>query len=312
MRLFGLFRQAVKGAKMVAADPVTAASLVSPRKSPLALSPEFYLTVLGCTARLPALSQLANPGAVGGAVEGLPVPLNRNATKDALDQPIERGAYAIASKNKKTLLSMIVMHPEEAGYDPTPVMNSPLAAAMHPDLLLRLRSTWHLVQFSFKTYDPAVYPALDLLLDVATRLATLSEGAIADPLAQRYLLPNELKMHPRAAPLADAREHIAVHRIPSGSKVRVFTKGMAKFALPELEMQDVRQERSFQAEAVLMSLAQEALLGSPIAEGDSVSVGGKGKLTAYPGGQDRGLWEGIAVLELLPERGDINDHLVGG
>lgn len=266
-----------------------------PKGPGFGISGGFYLSVLATHARLPSLLSIVNPAGGGGAVTGFGVPLADDATKDALGAPLERGAYGIASKDKKTVLRMMVVSKEEAGFDTETVARYSESLGISGELLNRIRATWTLLQLRFESHDPAVYPALDFLLAIAVRLAELTDGAIADPICRRYLLPDQAFAKPRLDPHVDVREHVAVHANPMGSAIRVFTLGLQKFALPEVEIQNLSVGQEKVADSFLLNLGQRILLGSLLRTGQRL-----GEFEVIDGGFDRALWEGIPCLELRP------------
>ncbi|MCW5942199.1 MAG: hypothetical protein KIS66_08200 [Fimbriimonadaceae bacterium] len=277
-----------------------------PKTPGFGLAGDFYLSVLAATARLPAIVEALNPDGADGAVVGFGVPLGSGQGKEVLAQPLMRGGYALATKDRKTVLKLLVLSKEEAGYDPAPVVDSPLAATLDPEIVARLRATWTLLQFTFGSHDPAVYPSLDFLLDVAGRLGTLVEGVVADPIAETYRLPGELRWRPRLDPRVDAREHVVVRVVPQRMGFWAHTLGLRKFTIPEIEVYGVPPDLEGQVAAVLMAIAQGSLLGEVPRPGLGFGSA-KNPLVAHLGGHDKGRWEGIPVLELLPERGSVGD-----
>lgn len=273
-----------------------------PKNPGFGIDKNFYLSVLSGQAVLPSVAQVAHPKGEGGAVPAFGVPLNARADKQDLSRPMERGQYALASLDRKTVLRLRVLSREEAGFDPTYVARSPLASAMPPETLLRLKSTWHVLQLSVESHDAEVYPALDLILAVVSRLADCTDGVVADPFAQRYLLPSEVRQVPRADPRVDAREHVVVRFEPSREGNHAYTLGLQKFGMAEYEVYRLDDSDAPLAELFLMGLAQSALLGSAATAGSRVGSASK-PFEVRAGGLDRGQWEGIPCLELLPPTG---------
>ncbi|MCO5295545.1 MAG: hypothetical protein M9921_01675 [Fimbriimonadaceae bacterium] len=273
-----------------------------PKTPGFGLSDRFYISVLSGQAMLPALVSTIEPKGADGAVPGFGVPLAPGASKADLQRPMERGEYALASTDRKTVLRMRVLSKEEAGFDPSWVATSPLAALLEEEVLARLRATWIVMQLSFESHDPDVYPALDFLLNLARRLGGATQGVVADPLAQRYVLPEKLFVHPRLDPRVDAREHVVVRFEPSREGWHAFTLGLQKFSLPEIEIYGLAQTDAEVAAAFLIGLAQSNLLGNLVAEGHTVGLETE-PLEVRAGGLDRGQWEGIPCLELIPTKG---------
>ena len=250
---------------------------------------------------MPPIAGLVAPD---GPVEGFGVPLTGETDKARLARPMERGEYALATKDQKTVLKLRVLPTEEAGFDPEVLVRSGVGARLSPELLARIRGTWSLGQLTFESHDPDVYPALDFLLDVAIRLATATQGVVADPIARRYLLPEDLaalRVHGPELKL-NVQAHVAAHSVPSGATSASFTLGLQKFALPELEITGLNDGEEGDAELYLLSAAQGILEGHPLVSGGTLPAGRR-RFEAREGGLDRGRWEGAAVLELLPPTG---------
>jgi hypothetical protein len=263
------------------------------------ISKSFYLSVLAGSPALPPITAIVNPKGANGALEGFGVPLVDGKDKAILNSPMLRGTYALASKDQKTVVRLMVMSAEEAGFSPDAIATSPAAALLSPELLIRLRSTWHLLQLNFESHDPDVNPALDFILGIATRLGEATQAIIADPVSERYLLPEELIMRPRTDPKADVREHVFVHRRPDGANWHMFTKGLAKFVQPELELLAVETSDQDEATRFLMSASQGVLEGYLVQDGSEV-----GPFEARQGGFSNAIW-GVnpLVMELLPSTG---------
>jgi hypothetical protein len=274
-------------------------SFKKPKTPGFGIQKSFYLTILSSKSVLPAMLVIINPKGEGGAVEGFGAPLAPNVPKDALGKPLERGAYAIASKDRKTVLRLLVLSKEEAGFDPEPFLQSSLAAELEPELLNRIRATWTIGQLTFESHDPMVYPSVDFLLDFAARFAELSDGVVADPISRRYLLPEEVRQPVRADPKIDARDVVGLSHRVRDDGIHLFTQGMQKFGLPEYEITSLEITDLRLAESLLLSLCQAAILGAIAKNGDKIGARGL-ELEIRDGGFDRGLWEGIDVFELLP------------
>ena len=258
----------------------------------------FYLSVLSTRTPMPPIRMLVNPKGENGALVGFGVPL-AGGDKTLLDQPMGRGVYAIATKERKTVLKMKVLSKEEAGFDPEAFLCSPLAIGLDRELLVRLKATWTVAQLTFESHDPDVYPALDFLVDVAGRLAYLSDGAIADPGARRYLRPHELRQPVRLDPKVDAREFVGIGRRGIPGREHVATHGLVKFGMPELEIENLLPAEVPVSGKFLVACAQNALMGDPPTSGDRYGAPAA-LFEAREGGFDKAAWEGIPVLELLP------------
>ena len=231
-------------------------------------------------------------------MEGFGAPL-ADVAKDALGKPIERGAYAIASKDRKTVLRLLVMSKEEAGFDPEPFLRSSLAAELDAELLNRVRATWIIGQLTFESHDPMLYPAIEFQLSFAQRFAELTEGVVADPISRRYLLPQQVMQALRADPRIDARDVVGLSHRANPEGIHLFTLGMQKFDLPEFELTGLQVTDLHAGESFLMSLFQTVLMGNMAYNGDRVGAKGA-EFEVREGGLDRGLWDGIQVFELIP------------
>jgi hypothetical protein len=268
-----------------------------PKTPGFGISTRAYLTVLSSRSILPSLLQVLNPGGEGGAVAGFGVPAAAGKTRASLAEPMERGRYGLFSKDKKTCLEAMVLSTQEAGFDPEAFAHSGLAQRLDPEIVARIRGTWTLLQLRFQTHDAAVYPSLRFALEIAQRLALLCEGVVADPLAARYRLPEQVFHSEPLDPRVDARDHVATHRFGT----EVHTLGMQKFLLDELNLPEVPEESTEAAEAFLALACQKALLGDLIRPGDL--LGAPSMPFEAVRGVDQGRWEGVPVLDLLPPKG---------
>lgn len=272
-----------------------------PKTPGYGLSSGFYLSVLSGHAQLPAPAQVANPKGEDGAIEGFIAPLMSGSSKDDLGKPMARGVYAVATPDRKTVIRLRVVSKEEAGFDPEPLASSALALTISPEALARVRATWTLLQLTFESHDPMVAPSLAFLYAFSKRLAELTEGVVADPIAQRYMLPSELPQPEEAAAIA-APDHVSVRMLGGAGSESAFTMGMQKFGLPEFELNELEQGAEPLAGAFLLSVCQALLDGTELNPGDKVGSRGA-PFDVAVGGLDRGRWEGIPVFELLPARG---------
>lgn len=270
-----------------------------PKTPGYGISQQYYLTVLAAKASLPAIEDVVHPRAHNGAVEGFGVPLSADAGPDDLQRPMERGAYAVATRDRKTVLKCLVLSKEEAGFDPETFANSVVAMFAQPELVARIRATWSLIQLSFETYDPAVAPSADFLLRIAAKVAELTDGVIADPIAQRYFMPDEISGN--SPETIDAVVHIAVRQQPTGPNVRVATLGMQKFLLPEYSIADVPERLATVGEAFLLSLAQSHFRGKIPTLGDRVGAKGAPFLVCESVYDPR-MDDGSQQWELVPGR----------
>lgn len=266
------------------------------------ISRNYYLTVLLSRSVLPAILQVINPKGDYGAAQGFGAPLSPSADKSALQSPMTRGAYVVATKDRKTVLQMLIMSPDEAGYNPEAFARSPMAEDSPAELVARTRGTWNLAQFRFESHDPDVYPSLDFVHGIAVRLATLGEGVVADPIARRYALPESVFVRDRFDPRVDIREHMTVQSVSRPNGLHLFTAGMFKFALPEYEILRVAPSDLEVGHQFLLALGQRVLMGDLTKNGEQFGAP-RMSFEAQPGGLDRSMWEGIPVFELIPPTG---------
>lgn len=261
-----------------------------PQGAPIEIAKEFYLSVLISKSAMPSPRMVASPKGEHGAMTAFIAPLTSGKDKALLDQPMSRGAYVVASPDQKTVLQCLVMAADESGFDPGPLLSSPAGQALDSEVRSRISATWFLVQLTFESFDPSVYPSLDLLLNLAQRLAELGEGVVADPLASRYLLPHQMRLGQRADQRVDAREHLSV--TASGGQVR--TQGFTKFRLPELALADVPPELESPAGSLLLGVAQQVLLTGPLEIGMQIQTPAGALLVTHSP-----LTAGQPTLELL-------------
>ena len=264
------------------------------------ISSGYYLTVLSPEPTWPAAVTLANPDGAAGAVAGFAVPINAatassSGDRSVLGQPMQRGVYAVASKDRKTVLRMMLMSKEEAGFQPEVFVRNAEAMQYPPDMVVSIRATWTIAQFTFESHDPDVYPSLDFLLAVCSRLASLVGGVVADPISRRYRRPSAMVMNPRADERVDARELVAIHSATVAGATSYFTLGLQKFGMPEFELSELGPDDIGLATTALAAMAQTVLVAGPVKEGQTFA-----SFTLQPGGFDRSRWEGIPVLELRP------------
>lgn len=259
------------------------------------IAKEYYLSILIATPTLPSPREVMNPQGQGGALTGMLAPLAKSEKAD-LSRPMDRGLYALASVDQKTVLKAMVMPRDEAGFDPQPFLRSALAAQFPEEIRHRIAATWHVAQLTFEAFDPQIAPALDFFLGAAQRLASLTEGVVADPIAQRYLLPEEVFVPNRVAGVVNAAEHLSIKHHPGARAVH--TLGLGKFHIPELEITELDAEDFPLAELFLLSVGQTILKGQvPELE---MQIG---PFFVTHGGTDRRRWEGLPVFELAPPTG---------
>lgn len=270
------------------------------------IQPGFYLSVMAAQMPLPSIRQVMEPKGAGGAVMGFGVPMKGD--KEDLDRPMERGAYVIASLDRKTVIRGLVVSKEEAGFDPAGFLRNDLAMMLSEEARGRMAATWTLIQLTFESYDPAVHPAVRLMYEVAARMADLTGGLVADPISQVYKMPGDALSLVGSDGFA-VQDFVAVHSRVRENGFGMFTMGMQKFGLPEFEISGVGEAQAQTTARLLLGLCQGVLRGKSLTAGDSVGSK-KAAFRIAAGGFDRGQWEGIPVLEVLPENTeDVNDVL---
>lgn len=270
-----------------------------PKKTPgYGISREFYVSVLAAVAQLPAPRDVVRPKPEPGIVQGFIAPLSPGSTKDHLSQPMMRGGYAVASPDKRSVLRLLIMPTNEAGYVPDAFLSTPVGQSLSKEITDRVRATWYLLQVSFEAHDPAVWPSMKFLIDVTRSLAERTDGVIADPIAERYALPSDWTCSPVEHLVAN--EHMDVKCLSRQGRLYSYTRGLRKFALPEFEMDGLRVDQESSARRFLLALCQTVLLGNLTEPGSLVGEAGS-TLRVADGGLDRSMWEGIPCLELIPE-----------
>lgn len=281
-----------------------------PKKGPgFEIKPSYYLSVMAAQMPLPNIRQVVAPKGEEGAIIGFGVPLAGD--KEDLDRPMERGMYAIASLDRKTVLRATVISKEEAGFDPEPFLRSDLAAELSDEMKSRMRSTWTLIQITFESFDPAVYPAVRFALAVAERIAELTGGLVADPISQVYKMPGSLITDPSEGSQLSVEDVVNIRHKVSESSLHIFTLGLQKFGLAELEIQGIKPINDALAVAFLTNVAQVSFNGAGVDIGTTVGATKERQFQVTHGGLDRSLWEGITAYELIPQgTEDINEVLV--
>ena len=124
-----------------------------PKGPGFGISKAYYITTMVASHELPSIQSLINPGGEQGAVAGFGVPLAQAASSQDLALPIKRGAYAVASPDKKTVVRCLVVGREETGFNPEAFVKSALALHASPEIVDRLTRSWAMVQLTFETFD---------------------------------------------------------------------------------------------------------------------------------------------------------------
>lgn len=241
-----------------------------PKGPPVPVSSDYYLSVLAATAVLPALSDVLDPKGRDGRLAALGVPLHADATKEDLDKPLRRGVYALSSPDQKTVLKLRVFSKEEANFDPRTLLESPLALTLDDETRKRIQATWTILQLTFESYDPALYPALDFFLRTASRLAELCQGVIADPLSQVYRLPSSVPTPTQEGLGFAVQDFVNTVLVATPSGTTVSTAGLSKFDQPELIVTRVPEPLVGAARSLLLSVAAGVMKGRTLAPGDKL------------------------------------------
>lgn len=262
---------------------------------PFTINRNFYLSVLAGPGVLPPILQIVNPQGTNNAVRGFCAPLWSGASKDFLNEPLIPGAYVLTTGDKLTILQMDVFRRSDVATFQLPTDPLQLEAAqLTGRRLARAENCEWLVNFIFKGYNPDVYSSVRFMLDVASRIAYLSEGVIADPLAEVYRLPEELSLAPKLDPRIDFREVGSIRAVRMEHGVWISTRGMVKFNSPEYEMFGLTDDLVDAAARMLISAAQQTLIGLPLRVGDT-AFATNSPLRVVEG--TRGEWDGRLVLE---------------
>jgi len=269
-----------------------------PKGPGFGISAHFYLTIVSPSSTLPTPAEIVNPTAIAGAVEGFCVPLS-SSDKSLLTTPIRRGAFAVASPDRKTVLKLLTLPKEESGFNPELFAQSDLASMSSPEVVARVRGTWFVLQLAFESHDARVYPAVRFFLRVAKRIGELTDGVVADPISQRYTLPEDVLFDGTTDFQLDVRDVATVRFRHRSDGLHCFTLGMQKFSLPELEVYGCDQEVEPLAVRLLLGACQSALRGKPLREGGRIGAPSM-PLEVRPGGLDPTLRKDVACFELLP------------
>lgn len=272
-----------------------------PSQAPIAINRNFYLSILAGPGALPPILQIVNPQGTNGAVQGFGAPLSEGASKDLLNEPLTTGAYVLTTTDKLTILRMDVFRRADVSNFNIPTDPMQLEAAkLTGRRLARAEQSEWLVNLQFQGYSPDAYASVNYMLDIASRIAALTDGVVADPLAEVYRLPDELTVVPKLDPRIDFREVGSIRAIRLEDGVWVSTRGMVKFDLPEYEMFGLSDDLVDAAARMLISAAQQTLIGVPLREGDTAFAMNE-PLQVVAG--SRGDWDGREVFELRDRSG---------
>jgi hypothetical protein len=269
------------------------------RKPPsgLTLNGNFYLTVLAPGRDLPPLLSLINPDGSNGAVAGFGAPLSEGASRDLLNVPMPTGAYALTTRAQDTVVQMDIFTLKQVPNFVIPkTPGDREAAGITSEVAARLDLAQYLINFVIRGYRDAL-ESVRFFLDVVARMGTISDGAVADALAEAYRLPGDLALTTRLHPLVDFREIGTVRLAPDGEGAFwVSSRGLVKFNLPEFEMYGVPREYSDAAARMIAAAAQQSLIGMPMRPGES-AFSPNSPLLIHQGTRNRNLWGDRPTLE---------------
>lgn len=249
---------------------------------------------------MPAIDDLFDAKGRGNRIPALMAPLQGQSNKKLLSMPMGAGAYALASIDRKTVLKVLVLPKEQAGFDPALSVPSLIAQGLDDAIINRVKSTWMVIQMTFESFDPGVHPAIQLMLASVQSLGKATDGVVADPISQVYKLPENSFTTPLDGWLTDVRDLVSIKSRPLKDGLHIYTLGMQKFSLPELEITRVDPSAAELAAKFCLGFIQNILRGEQPVLGASVGVGNE-KLKISHGGLDRDLWQGLPVYELIPE-----------
>ncbi|MGI8922874.1 MAG: hypothetical protein ACR2HJ_02340 [Fimbriimonadales bacterium] len=276
------------------------------KKTPaqLSLSKNFYLSVLSAAETLPPLLQVINPDGSNNAIKGFGAPLTEGTDRDILNRPIGPGSYVLTTIDKLTVIQMDVFPRSEVPQFQIPQDPVALAATnLTGEALRRAQDANMLTNFLFKGYDPGLYVSVQFMLEFVKRFAESSEAVVADPLAETYRLPDQMKASPPMDVRIDFRDvgSVMLVRLPDG--IWISTRGLSKFDVPEIEMYGIPDELREPAAEMVVVAAQQVLVGVPMKESETAfSV--QSPLEVVRGTRQLSDWGGRSALELRDRGGD--------
>lgn len=270
-----------------------------PKEAAISINKNAYLSVLMPGSR-PTPLQLGNPDGSNGALPAFVAPLNQEKNADLLSTPFADGPYVVATKDQKTLVQADFFDlAAVSGFRLPDDAASQAMVNLDGERLQRAQRSSSLANLVIKGHSHEVYDSIRFFLDVASRVALLTDGVVADPLAETYRLPDELK---QASPLdsrIDFRDVGSIKAVRDDDGVWVSTRGMAKFNLPEYEIYGVADSDVTRMGEMLVLSGQEALLGSPVPLGVALSTP-FGVFQASPGTRNRHIWVDRPAVTLSP------------
>ncbi|HWP30831.1 MAG TPA: hypothetical protein VNK96_03760 [Fimbriimonadales bacterium] len=244
----------------------------------------------------PPLLQWLNPAGSNNAVQGLGAPLFEGASKDILNQPVTTGSYVLTTTNKLTVLQATITTKENVNFTLPQTPEERLKTNLTPEKLSRAEKMQAICTLVFKGYDPDVYPSVQFMLACAKRLAELTDGIIADPLAETYRMPDEFLLPQRLDPRIDFREVCSVKAYSLSDGIWVSTRGLIKFDQPEFEMYGIPRNLEDVAVRMLISAGQQVLIGIPMMP-NQTAFSTVSPLEIVPGTRQKEFWGDRPVLE---------------
>lgn len=187
------------------------------------------MTVFSTHSTLPPLIDLIHPRRMNHVVVGMGAPMVGQADPETLAEPMKPGPYALVTMNRKTVLKTLVMPIDECNIDLNAIAAEQSALGIDSEAMTRLKAAWFVTQFSFESFDPQIFASIRFLYRLTDRLAELTEGVIADPLAQRYVRPSFLYRESYDEDPLHPLEMISIAELPGDQGPRLRTFGMAKF-----------------------------------------------------------------------------------
>ena len=267
----------------------------------------FYLSVLAAQAPLPCLPEIVTPKGENGTVKGFGVPLSKDATKNCLNEALARGAYAVASEDQKTVIKLLIMSKEEAGFSPPATIESAKSFHLTSEVKERMLSTWSIAQLTFESHHPMVFPAVRLILELADRIASLTGGLVADPLSRSYRMPGEVPTAFTTDGSLDVRDVVSVKTVEGEEGPWAFTMGMHKFNLHEYEIQGFSPVLMPIVTDLLYAVGQQRLSGEVLQGGDT--IGSESAAMCLEAGAGPCLPAGVPCYRITPSHTSLDEAL---
>ncbi|MHB0870364.1 MAG: DUF4026 domain-containing protein [Chloroflexota bacterium] len=261
--------------------------------------PRLRLAVFSTEETLPWPLQLVHPARLWGAMAGAPTAMRRHPDpRLQLEQPMTSGDYLFEGLAG----SVIACVQERRQGEPYPgqdaVGGAGRLAGMGPAECDRLERARWVIALQLTEVLADAREAVLYQVELADRLASLSEGIVLDQEAHRYYLPGRWRVSNGSKPV-DVREHVTLHleRV-GGGRMWVHTHGLGKFGRHELELLDLPESLAEAACRLLIDLAQQAVAGAPLRPGERVGDP-QASLLLRPGRDKSCTHYGGASLELV-------------